>query len=211
MRRRPRPILVESCPKALQPLADEAALVVELFLGDLPRHVEADGAVLLQLHAHQLALRARDLAGHVVIRIAVQRRQPGHDQVRMFQHALDLAPDQGLEPLGADHRMLATAQRVRRLHPVALVVAPWRVEVVAVGLPAAPDGVTQTACSSTKPPGRYLADGVAHQRLLDWSAKSFHKRRYARATISGRPTVMALSVTTRSWRDSRSRPGYVMS
>ena len=163
MRRRPRPILVESCPKALQPLADEAALVVELFLGDLPRHVEADGAVLLHLHARQLALRARDLAGHVVIRIAVQRRQPGHDQVRMFQHALDLAPDQGLEPLGADHRMLATAQGVRRLHPVALVVAPWRIEVVAVGLPAAPDGVAPLRDGTHQHAALAAADEVLEQ------------------------------------------------
>ncbi|MCY3882691.1 MAG: hypothetical protein OXG61_11305, partial [Chloroflexi bacterium] len=109
--------------------------MIELLLGDLLHHVEADGPVLLRLDTRQLPLRARDiLAGGVAIRIAIEGREPCHDQVRVLQYAPDLAPDEVLEPLRPDHRMLAAAQAVGLLRPVALVVALRRIVVVAVGL-----------------------------------------------------------------------------
>jgi len=119
-------VLVEARAQPLQPLADEAPLVVELLLADLPRHVEPDRAVLLRLHARQLALGARGILGLAAVLVRVQRRQPGRDQVRVLEHAPDLAPDQLLEPLGADERVLAAAQAVGCPHPVAVVVAARR-------------------------------------------------------------------------------------
>ena len=163
LRRRARLVLIQPRSQPFQPLADEAPLVVELALADLPRHVEPDGAVLLQLHARQLALGARDLLGDSAVLVRVQRRQPGRDQVRVLQHAPDLAPDQLLEPLGADERVLATAQAVGRPHPVAAVVAARRLEPVRVRLAAAPGALAADHAGAHQHPALAAAHEVLEQ------------------------------------------------
>lgn len=64
--------------------ADEAPLVVDLLLRDLPCHVEPYGAVLLQLHARQLALRSCDLVGEPAVLVWLQCRKPRRYQLRML-------------------------------------------------------------------------------------------------------------------------------
>ena len=136
--------------------------MVELLLADLAAHIEPDGAVLLELHALKLALSARDLAFEPAVVARLQRREARREQLRLLQHAPHLAPDQLLQPLGADHRVLAAAQAVHP-RPVALVVAPRPLELVAVGLAALPHALAAGHVRSHEHPALAAAHEVLEQ------------------------------------------------
>ena len=68
-----RTVVVQFRSESLQPFGDELALMVELGLGDLARHVQPDGPVLLGLDPVELALRPFDLPLPAVIVLSAQR------------------------------------------------------------------------------------------------------------------------------------------
>ena len=134
----PGAIVVQLQPERLQTLGDELALAVELLLGDLPRHVEPDGPVLLHLDLLQLPLRHGDLLDQLaVVCPGVHRLYAGDDHAGVLQHLLDLAPDQRLKPLRPDIGALP-ALCALVLHPVAPVIAAGSVQIVDVVLASAP-------------------------------------------------------------------------
>ena len=138
-RRLPGAVVVQHLPQSPQPFGDEPALMIQLLLGDLSRHVEPDDPVLLHLDLLQVPLRPGDLLGQsAAVRLGVQGFDPSDDQARVLQHLLDLAPDQTLKPFRPDIGVLPAFDALVQ-HSVAVVAAVGRVQLVPVGLAVALD------------------------------------------------------------------------
>ena len=134
--RLPSPVVVQLRPGALKPLGDELALMVELGLGDLPRHEQPDGTVLFHLDAPQVSLGLGDLLLQFAALWRIEGVDTGDDQVGVLDYPLHLAPYRLLQSLGPNVGTLSAAQ-AHTLHSVAHVVSVGSGKVVAVLLAVA--------------------------------------------------------------------------
>ncbi len=86
--RRPGLEVIELTPEEFQAFGDEFALMVKLGLGDLPRYIQSDSAVLFHLDRPQLALRFADLLIKGTAVLSVEGLDPRHNQVGVLKDAL---------------------------------------------------------------------------------------------------------------------------
>ena len=154
------PAIVQFCPCALKPLGDELALEVELGLGDLPRHMEPDGDVLLHFDVPDDSLSLGPLLHQSAVLLRTEGFYAGDDQVGALKHPIHLAPYRFFHLLCPDVGTLPALKTII-LHPVATVVPEGRRQVVAVPL-AVPKVATR--------PGSFRAELVttlaAFQKVL---------------------------------------------
>ena len=113
--------VVQRGARGFQSLGDEPPLLVELVLGDLARHVQSDGPLLLDLDLLEVALGSCDLVGDAAVIVGVEGLDARHYKLGVLDHLLDLVPHQLLQLLGPDHCGLP-AIHVLSEHPVAVVV-----------------------------------------------------------------------------------------
>ena len=98
--------------------------MVQLGLGNHPRHEQPDSPVLLHLDAPQVPLRLADPLLQISAVLGAERLDAGDDQFRVLDHPLHLPPYRFLQPFGSDVRALP-AFEAETLHTVALVVTAW--------------------------------------------------------------------------------------
>ena len=80
------PVIVQFCPCDLKPLGDELSLMVELSLGDLPRHMEPDGDALFHLDVPNVPLSLGPLLHQSAVLLKTESIYASDDQIGALKH-----------------------------------------------------------------------------------------------------------------------------